>query len=221
MSFTVLMFPDKSGFFSCQALSSGIAPPFPCLLGSSSPLYLCSRHALRGVEKPSGCRSWQSFWESSRCGVSKFRSWELGAYWQKNLRTLFINIINVHICSSFRSLVFGNECSDASSSLWPNELQSAMLPWERSMPRLYMVTLLIQLICRVHHAKYQTGWITSWKQDCWEKYQQTQIHRWCHCNGRQWRGAEEPLDENAEESDIAGLKVNIMFIIARTYMETT
>ena len=24
---------------------------------------------------------------------------------------------------------------------------------------------------RVHHVKYQAGWTTSWKQDCWEKYQ--------------------------------------------------
>ena len=27
--------------------------------------------------------------------------------------------------------------------------------WERSMSRLYTVTMLIQLICRVHHAKYR------------------------------------------------------------------
>ena len=29
--------------------------------------------------------------------------------------------------------------------------------WERSMTKLYIVTLLIELICRVHHAKYQAG----------------------------------------------------------------
>ena len=32
--------------------------------------------------------------------------------------------------------------------------------------RLYIVTLLIQLICRAHHVKRQTGWSTSWNQDC-------------------------------------------------------
>ena len=26
------------------------------------------------------------------------------------------------------------------------------------------------LICRVHHKKYQAGWITTWTQDWWEKY---------------------------------------------------
>jgi len=39
-----------------------------------------------------------------------------------------------------------------------------------------LVTLLIELICRVHHAKCQAGWITRWNQDCQEKYQQLQIY---------------------------------------------
>ena len=29
-------------------------------------------------------------------------------------------------------------------------------------------------LCRVHHAKYQAGRITSWNQDCQEKHQQSQ-----------------------------------------------
>ena len=39
--------------------------------------------------------------------------------------------------------------------------------------RLYIVTLLIYLICRVHHEKHWAGRSTSWNQDCWEKYQIT------------------------------------------------
>ena len=31
--------------------------------------------------------------------------------------------------------------------------------------------------------KCQAVWITSWNQDCWEKYQQPQICRWHHSNG--------------------------------------
>ena len=31
--------------------------------------------------------------------------------------------------------------------------------------------LLIYLIYRVHHAKCQAQWNTSWNKDCWEKYQ--------------------------------------------------
>ena len=34
------------------------------------------------------------------------------------------------------------------------------------MSRLYMVTLLIELICRVHHEKHWAGGSTSWNQDC-------------------------------------------------------
>ena len=62
--------------------------------------------------------------------------------------------------------------------------------------RLYIVTLLILLICRVHHEKCLAGWIISWNQGCWEKYQQPQICRWYHPNGRKWRGTKEPLDES-------------------------
>ena len=42
---------------------------------------------------------------------------------------------------------------------------------KRSISRLYIVTLLNHLICRVHHVKCQAGWSTSWNQDCQEKYQ--------------------------------------------------
>ena len=40
-----------------------------------------------------------------------------------------------------------------------------------------------------------TGWLTSWNQDSWEKYQQHQICRWYHPNGGKQREAKEPLDE--------------------------
>ena len=50
-------------------------------------------------------------------------------------------------------------------------------------------------MCRVHHEKCVAGWIPSWNQDCWEKYQQSQICRWYHPNGRHWIGSKELLDE--------------------------
>ena len=43
---------------------------------------------------------------------------------------------------------------------------------------------LFDFTCRVHHAKCQAGWITSWNQNCSAKYQQPQICRWYHSNGR-------------------------------------
>ena len=60
-------------------------------------------------------------------------------------------------------------------------------------------------MCRVHHAKFQAEWLTSWNQDCRGKYQQLQICRWFHPNGRKWKGTKEPLDE----SERARLKLNI------------
>ena len=60
-------------------------------------------------------------------------------------------------------------------------------------------------MCREHHVKCQAGWITSWNRDCWEKYQQPQICRWYHSNGRKWRGTKE----SPNESEKAGLKFSI------------
>ena len=52
---------------------------------------------------------------------------------------------------------------------------------------------------QVHHVKYWTeilaGWILNCNQDHWEKYQQPQICRWYHSNGRKRRGTKESLDE--------------------------
>ena len=68
--------------------------------------------------------------------------------------------------------------------------------WKRSTSRLYIVTLFIELTCRIHHVKCWAGWSTSWKQDCWEKYQWPQICRWHHPWGRKRRGTKETLDES-------------------------
>ena len=43
--------------------------------------------------------------------------------------------------------------------------------------------------------KCWAGWITSWNQDCWEKYQRLKWCRWYHSNRRKWRETKESLDE--------------------------
>ena len=53
--------------------------------------------------------------------------------------------------------------------------------------------------------KCQAGWLTSCNQDCLEKYEQPQIYRWCHSNGRSWIGSKEPFDEGEK----AGLNIKI------------
>jgi len=57
----------------------------------------------------------------------------------------------------------------------------------------------IQLLWKTHKQstlwKCCAGWNTvNWKQDCREKYQQPQICRWYHSNGRKWRDTKEPLE---------------------------
>ena len=77
-------------------------------------------------------------------------------------------------------------------------------------------------ICRVHHMKCWGGQFTSWDQDCREKYQQPQICRWYHRNGRYHFMAESEEERKSllmkvkEESEKAGLKLKIqrMKIIA-------
>ena len=56
--------------------------------------------------------------------------------------------------------------------------------------------------------KMLAGWSRSWNQDCRKKYQQPQIYRWYHSNGRKQRGAKILLMKVKEESKKAGLKLN-------------
>ena len=62
-------------------------------------------------------------------------------------------------------------------------------------------------LCLFHlYVKYQARWITSWNQDCQEKYQQPQICRWYYPNGRKERRTKEPLDEGERGEGKSWLK---------------
>ena len=56
--------------------------------------------------------------------------------------------------------------------------------------------------------KYQTGWSTSWNQDCWEKYQKPQICRWHHLMAES-EELKSLLMKVKEESEKAGLKLSL------------
>ena len=46
-------------------------------------------------------------------------------------------------------------------------MEHGLVPnWERSTTGLYIVTLFISLIFRVHHEKCWAGQSTNWNQDC-------------------------------------------------------
>ena len=49
------------------------------------------------------------------------------------------------------------------------------------------------LQARTYHVKCWAGWIISWNQDFWEKYQQPRICRWYRSNCGKWRVIEEEL----------------------------
>ena len=49
----------------------------------------------------------------------------------------------------------------------------------------------------------------TWNEDCWEKYQQPQICRWHHPNGRKQSGTKTLLIRMKEEGEKAGLKLSI------------
>ena len=60
-----------------------------------------------------------------------------------------------------------------------------------------------------NHVKSQAGWITSYSQNRWEKYQQPQIHRRYHPNGRKQRWTKTLLMKVKQESEKFGLQLNI------------
>ena len=67
------------------------------------------------------------------------------------------------------------ECRQRSNSwnwTWNNRL---VQNWERSTSRLYFVTLLTQLLHRVHHVKCWAGRLKSWNQHSQKKYHLPQI----------------------------------------------
>ena len=80
----------------------------------------------------------------------------------------------------------------------PNVWDIRVEPWQIGLStkaRNYQAKKNFNLYYSSIHAKRWTGWITSWNQDCQDKYQQPQMCRWYHSNGGKWRGTKEPLDE--------------------------
>ena len=68
---------------------------------------------------------------------------------------------------------------------------------------------LAYLICsRVHQAKCQAEWNTSWNQDCREKYHQPQMCR-CHHSAESEEEIKSLLMKVKEESEKVGLKLTI------------
>ena len=83
-------------------------------------------------------------WITINCGKS-WKRWEYQTTWPASWE----------ICMQVRKQQLK---LDMEHRLVPNR--------KRSPARLYIVTLLIELLCRVHHEKCWAGRSTSWNQDC-------------------------------------------------------
>ena len=111
---------------------------------------------------------------------------EKAGKYQKNIYFCFIDYVKAFDCVDHNKLwkilkemgipdhltgLLRNLCTGQEATVRTRHGTTEVPNWKRNMSRLEIVTLLIKLICRVHHVKCQAGWSTSWNQDCWEKYQ--------------------------------------------------
>ena len=77
------------------------------------------------------------------------------------------------------------------------------------MSRLYILTVLISLICRVHHEKRWAGRITSWNQDCREEINNLIYADETIIMAEREEELKSLLMNVKEESEKVGLKLNI------------
>ena len=80
---------------------------------------------------------------------------------------------------------------------------------KRSTSRLYIVTLLIQLLRRVHHEKCWIGRNTSWNQDCWENINKLRYADDTTLMAESEEKLKSLLMKVKEESEKVVLKLNI------------
>ena len=80
---------------------------------------------------------------------------------------------------------------------------------KRSTSRLYIVTLLIYLLCRVHHEKCWAGRSTSWNQDCRGNINNLRYEDDTTLMAESEEEVKSLLMKVREESEKVGLKLNI------------
>ena len=131
---------------------------------------------------------------------------------QKNICFCFIDYMKVFDCVDHNKLEnFQRDGNNRPPYLSPqkpicgsrnNKPRHGAMGWFKIGKRVWQGCILSPCLfnlhtelCRVDHVKCWGGWLTDWNQDCQEKYQQPQIHRWYPSTGRKWRKTKEPLNE--------------------------
>ena len=109
--------------------------------------------------------------------------------WEKSISRLYIVTLLYNLYSECLCVCFVT--SLVSDSLWLHGLWHTRLlyPWDFPGKNT-------GVSCHNTWCESQVGWITCWNQDCQKNYQQSQICRWYHPNGRNWRGTEKPFDDS-------------------------
>ena len=99
--------------------------------------------------------------------------------------------ITDHRTCLLRNLYVGQEITEPDMEQWAGSKLGRV--WQGCILSPCLFNLHAEL-CRVDHVKCWDEWLTEWNQDCQEKYQQPQIHRWYPSSGRKWGKTKEPLD---------------------------
>ena len=111
-----------------------------------------------------------------------------------------------HLTCLLRSMYAGQEATVRIGWTWNNGL---VPNWERSTSRL-SIFHPVYLTSMESKSCEMPGWMKhELESRLLEKYQQTQICRLYHSNGRKWRGTKILLMKVKEENEKAGLKLNI------------
>ena len=140
-------------------------------------------------------------WITINCG--KFwKIWEYQTTWPACWETYMQNLFSDKLISS---KILCRSGSNSQNWTWNNRLVPNR---KRSMSRLYIVTLLIYLICRVHHETCWAGRSTSWI-----KIARRNINNLRYADDTTLMAESEELKsllmKVKEESEEVGLKLNI------------
>ena len=117
-------------------------------------------------------KAW-TVWITTNCGKF-FKRWDyqttLPASWEICMQVSKQQLRTRHVITHWFQVRKGICQGYVYVCSWQYVKNMGMYMFLTYVKNMYIVILLIELKCGVHHAKCQAGWNTSWNQDCQEKY---------------------------------------------------
>ena len=100
---------------------------------------------------------------------------------RKNICLCFIDYTKAFDCLAHKKLEYSSRdgnltasweiCMQLKKQQLEPDMDQWMVPnWKSNTSRLYIVTMFVQLISKLHHVKCRAGWNTSWNKGCQEKF---------------------------------------------------